>query len=95
MLEECACKIPVFPGLTSFKRRPAESYGEPVPVVEGYVELLLAGTHQHRKFIFLVLGRSEKVVGAHTRLGLFTLALEDLAHFESGRVANPGTVTII
>lgn len=94
-LEECECKTPIFHGAKTLRRRPEAATYDPPRLENIFVELLLMWQRDFRTQVFLVLGRSPTVHGAHVRLGLLHTGEIDQFRFRAGKVRRPVVVTII
>ncbi|KAL1620279.1 hypothetical protein SLS56_009713 [Neofusicoccum ribis] len=105
-LEEYECKTAVFPGCKTVRRRPLETWCNPISRIDACVELLLIAQYDYSllpmdpgmdsKHYYLVLGRSEVVHGAHVRLGVVEfMQQKDLLPFQNDSMIESAVVHII
>lgn len=93
-LEECFCRTPIYNGCRSLRRTPAGSFPIPAASFDAFVELLYIMSDAGCKK-YLILGRSDAVEGAHTRLGVFDADPAIWKDFDVGRCPEPIIVTIV
>lgn len=95
LLEECDCKTPIFHSTKTLRRKHASARYDSSGPENVFVELLRIMEFEHGLSVYLVLGRSPTVHGAHVRLGILGVNEWELEKFRAGELPEPIVVTMI
>lgn len=94
-LEECFCGTPIYNGYRTLRRKPAGPFHTTAASFDAFVELLYIMSDAEGCTKYLILGRSDVVEGAHTRLGIFDADPAAWKDFSNGGCPEPIIVTIV